>query len=156
MLAHTLPQTVTIGTFHAYHEKPNWFYKHGRPVFSKFFTKLDGLIAVSQAAYQFACQMFPGDYHIIPNGIDLNRFGKTGSNGHLPALNKKITLLFVGRLDKRKGFLNLFRAFLELKPDYPQLRLQVIGPFKANASNSYQKIAQMYGVSDIDFVNNSK
>lgn len=152
MQADLLPKTVTIGTFHAYHEKPNWFYRHGRPVFGRFFSKLNALIAVSKAAHQFAYQMFPGDYHIIPNGIDLGRFGKTIDNGQLAKTNSKTTILFVGRLDKRKGFPVLFQAFLKLKPNYPQLQLQVIGPFKANACMVYKKKVRAHNVTDIDFV----
>jgi phosphatidylinositol alpha-mannosyltransferase len=155
MHAHTLPNTVTIGTFHAYHEQPNWLYKQGRPIFGKIFARLNSLIAVSKAAHHFAYQMFPGDYHIIPNGIDLDRFGKTvdataSVNASDP--NKKTTVLFVGRLDKRKGFLTLLESFIKLKPDYPQLQLQVIGPFESKACHPYQKMAQACGVTDIEFV----
>ena len=152
MQACTMPNTVTIGTFHAYHERPNFLYKHGRPIFGKFFTKLNSLIAVSQAAYRFAYQMFPGDYRIIPNGVDLTRFGNTCKNGNQPAPHKKLTILFVGRLDKRKGFSNLFEAFLKIKPKYPQLGLQVVGPFELDACRPYQKLAEARGVTDIEFV----
>lgn len=151
--ARTLPNVVTIGTFHAYHEQPNWFYKHGRPIFGKLFSRLNSLIAVSKAAYHFAYQMFPGDYHIIPNGIDLNRFGKTVDTHHPGAEpNKKVTILFVGRLDRRKGFFNLLEAFINIKSAYPQARLQVVGPFEPKHYRPYQKIAQARGVTDIDFV----
>ena len=105
MQSFALSRAVTIGTFHAYHERPNWFYTHSRPVFRKFFTRLDALIAVSSAALDFAYQMFPGDYLIIPNGIDLDRFHQKNepiSNPCLIAAHKKVTILFVGRLDKRK------------------------------------------------------
>jgi phosphatidylinositol alpha-mannosyltransferase len=149
-----LTQSVTIGTFHAYHEQPNWFYKHSRPVFKCIFAKLNGLIAVSAAAYQFAYQMFPGDYHIIPNGIDLQRFGKRAAPAipNLTSPHKKVTILFVGRLDKRKGFYTLFEAFLRLKPHYPQLRLQVVGPFTASDYGSYLQTAQAHRIADIEFV----
>ena len=153
--AHALPSTVTIGTFHAYHEQPNWFYKHGRPIFGKFFTRLDSLIAVSNAAYHFAYQMFPGDYHIIPNGVDLSRFSQsieTPTYLDSPDPNKKTSILFVGRLDKRKGFSNLLEAFIQIKPDYPQLQLQVIGPFEPKASRIYQKMIQAHQVADVDFI----
>ncbi len=154
MQARALPGTVTIGTFHAYHEQPNWLYKRGRPVFGRFFTKLNSLIAVSEAARHFAYQMFPGDYRIIPNGVDLNRFGKTNQKAlpFKPDPNKKLTVLFVGRLDKRKGFSNLLDAFIKIKPNYPQLQLQVIGPFEPKDCQPYQKIAQAHSVTDIEFV----
>src|SRR5262245_44047999 len=127
--AWSLPNTPIIGTFHAYHEQPNWFYKQGRPIFSLLFTRLDRLIAVSKAAQDFAHQMFPGKYQVIPNGIDLKRFGRVseGTTGS----DRKLNILFVGRLDKRKGFPYLLEAFIKIKPDYPNLQLSVVGPFDA-------------------------
>lgn len=150
MQAQWLPQTVTIGTFHAYHEQPNWLYAHGRPIFGWFFAKLDALIAVSEAAYQFAYQMFPGHYQIIPNGVDLERFGRKQLTTAKPA--GKINILFVGRLDGRKGFRCLLESFMLLKPQYPYLKLTVIGPFDPKTCTPYQKMAQDQGVTAIDFV----
>lgn len=152
MQACTLPNTVTVGTFHAYHEKPNLLYKYGRPVFAEFFTRLNSLIAVSKAAYHFAYQMFPGDYQIIPNGVDLDRFGKPIEILARPDRPEKMTILFVGRLDKRKGFSTLLEAFIKIKPGYPQLHLQVIGPFRPQDCYGYQKKAQAQGVTDIEFL----
>lgn len=144
-----LPQTVTIGTFHAYHERPNWLYARGRPIFGKLFGRLDSLIAVSGAAYDFAYRMFPGDYKVIPNGVDLSRFG-WANRTCTDDPSRPVTILFVGRPDKRKGFLNLLEAFIKLKPDCPNLRLQVVGPFTSKESEIYQKIARH--VTGIDFV----
>jgi phosphatidylinositol alpha-mannosyltransferase len=149
--ARVLPQAVTIGTFHAYHERPNWLYAHSRPIFGKFFRRLDSLIAVSEAAYDFAYRLFPGDYRIIPNGVDLSRFGRDRRMGE-DNPNRPLTILFVGRLDKRKGFQNLFEAYLRLKPDYPRLRLQVVGPFAPRECAPYQKIAEARHVTGIEFV----
>ena len=150
-----LPNAVTIGTFHAYHERPNWLYAWNRPIFGKFFSRLDSLITVSRAAYNFAYRMFPGDYRIIPNGIDLDRFGQEKNSPAYSCLSDQqhpLTILFVGRLDKRKGFLNLLEAFITLKPDYPHLRLQVVGPFAPKEGELYQKIAQAQHITDIEFV----
>lgn len=155
MQAYMLPQSVTVGTFHAYHEKPHWLYTQGRPIFGKFFARLDSLIAVSRAAHRFAYQMFPGDYQIIPNGVDLSRFGqkiRSISGSGLADPNKKITILFVGRLNKRKGFLNLLQAFLKIKPDYPHLCLKVVGPFESEAGRPYLELARAQHVTDIEFV----
>ncbi|MBI1878055.1 MAG: glycosyltransferase family 4 protein [Chloroflexi bacterium] len=149
--ARTLPQAVTVGTFHAYHECPNWLYTRGRPIFGKFFRRLDSLIAVSAAAYNFAYQMFPGDYRIIPNGIDLNRFGRHSRLAPCDSV-QATTILFVGRLDKRKGFANLLEAFIKLKPDCPHLRLQVVGPFTPRECAPYQEIVRAEHVTDVEFV----
>ncbi|MFN8454681.1 MAG: glycosyltransferase family 4 protein [Anaerolineae bacterium] len=151
LLASALPRTVTIGTFHAYHERPNWLYAQGKPIFRYFFSQLDSLIAVSKAAHAFADRMFPGDYRIIPNGVDLMRFGQK-SKTKLTGAPDPLTILFVGRLDRRKGFVYLLEAFWRLKPHYPQLRLRVVGPFTAQESQSYQRCVQAHGVTDVEFV----
>jgi phosphatidylinositol alpha-mannosyltransferase len=96
--------------------------------------------------------MFPGDYQIIANGIDLKRFGKSIATTDRSERDNNLTILFVGRLDKRKGFPHLFEAFLKLKPDYPQLKLQIIGPFEARACRSYEEMSRAQGVTDIEFV----
>ncbi|MBE7474492.1 MAG: hypothetical protein DPW09_32885 [Anaerolineae bacterium] len=149
--ASRMSQAVTIGTFHAYHERPNWLYARGRPIFGQLFSRLDGLIAVSEAAREFAYRMFPGNYQIIPNGVDLHRFGRTDriekKDPHRP-----LTILFVGRLDKRKGFPILLEAFLALKPLYPQAQLQVVGPFSPKEGEYYQKIARARHVTGLDLV----
>ncbi len=151
LLAPALPRMVTVGTFHAYHERPNWLYAQGKPIFRYFFSQLDSLIAVSRAAQAFACQMFPGDYRIIPNGVDLGRFGQPPQT-KLSAPPHPLTILFVGRLDRRKGLAHLLEAFGRLKPAYPQLRLRVVGPFTVQAGQDYQRFAQARCVTDVEFV----
>jgi phosphatidylinositol alpha-mannosyltransferase len=98
--------------------------------------------------------MFPDHYHLIPNGIDLARFGpRCGvTSAVVRPPNRPLTLLFVGRLDWRKGFHHLLQSFIKLKPDYSQLRLVVVGPFAARACRTYQLQAQNQGITDIDFV----
>lgn len=146
-----LPQAVTVGTFHAYHERPNWLYAHSRPIFGKFFRRLDSLIAVSEAAQDFAYRLFPGDYRIIPNGVDLSRFG-LDCRAAEDDPSRPLTILFVGRLDKRKGFQNLLEAYIRLKADYPRLCLRVVGPFAPKECEPYQKIAEAQHVTGIEFV----
>ncbi len=152
MQSQALARTALIGTFHAYHDRPNWFYLRGRPIFNRFFARLDKSIAVSSAARDFANSMFPADYQVIPNGVDLDRFSRrTGVSSNACASNK-VTVLFVGRLDKRKGFLSLLKAYIQLKPRYPQLQLKVVGPFDPKDSHDYRKFARSHRVTDVDFV----
>lgn len=150
MQARALPRTALIGTFHAYHDHPHWMYRHSRPIFKTFFTRLDRLIAVSAAARDFAGRMFPGNYQIIPNGINLARFACPPADAVLSA-GSRLTILFVGRLDKRKGFSTLFQAFLNLKPRYPHLHLKVVGPFEPEAAQPYLAVARARGVTGIEF-----
>ncbi|MCB0211136.1 MAG: glycosyltransferase family 4 protein [Anaerolineae bacterium] len=144
------PHIATVGTFHAYHEQPHWLYRRGRSIFSQLFAKLDRLIAVSQPARDFAGRLFPGNYHIIPNGVDLNRFGRP-CGPHPQSATGEVTILFVGRPEPRKGFITLFEAFCTLQPCYPQLKLRVVGPFDDRQCRMYHYLAQTRGVAGLEF-----
>lgn len=149
-----LAQIPTVGTFHAYHERANRLYAWGRPIFGRVFAQLDGLIAVSEAARDFARRMFPGDYKLIPNGVDWSRFGRQPKpvSPYANGSDDWVTILFVGRLDWRKGFVNLLQAFLALKPIYPKLRLVVVGPFDERASQPYRRLTAQQAATDVEFV----
>ena len=66
-------QSVNIGTFHAY---GGWSpaYEFGRWAMGSYAERLHGRIAVSAAARHFIDRYFPGDYKVIPNGVDVDRF----------------------------------------------------------------------------------
>ena len=68
--------TVNIGTFHASRGSPgyNFGWPISRIMLKRRAHKLDGKIAVSKSAMEFAHDYVPGYYHIIPNGIDLDHF----------------------------------------------------------------------------------
>jgi phosphatidylinositol alpha-mannosyltransferase len=87
----------------------------------------DGLasrIAVSEAArHSVTSRMGEADLEIVPNGIDVERFAS--AQPLAPAMGRY--LLFVGRLEARKGFPIAVQAFERLAPAYPDLRLVVIG-----------------------------
>ena len=117
---------VNIGTFHAVHGK---FRNYGWsfPILRRWFKRLDGCIAVSPAAREYVERFFQADYEIIPNGIDLENFSTPKEP--IPDLNDgKTNILFVGRMEKRKGFRYLLEAYGKLKWENPNIRLVVVGP----------------------------
>ena len=64
---------LNVGTFHAFYGRfRNYGWSH--PILKYWFRRLNGLIAVSPAARQYASRFFPGEYRIIPNGIDVDHF----------------------------------------------------------------------------------
>ena len=76
-----------------------------------FYKKLRARIGVSPVAVNFIKPYIPGDYIIIPNGVDTFRFSPEG-NKHSKIehiTGKKI--LFLGRLDARKGLGQLLSGF---------------------------------------------
>jgi len=89
--------------------------------------KLSGAIAVSEPAKAFASRYFGGEYRIIPNGVDLRRFSPRVAP-HEALRDGTFNILYVGRLDPRKGLPVLFRAFAELAAAYGDgVRLVVVG-----------------------------
>jgi len=140
-------QAVNVGTFHAYWGG-NLAYFYGKPILRRFFQKLDGHIAVSPAARDFVQRYFGADYHLIPNGIDLKCFRPDVPP--LPSLQDgKLNILFVGRLEKRKGFRYLLRAFTQLKREFPALRLVVVGAYSEEVRKRYQRYLSQIGLSDV-------
>ncbi|TME82549.1 MAG: glycosyltransferase family 4 protein, partial [Chloroflexi bacterium] len=119
-----LSRTCNVGTFHAF-ARSNVGYYYGKPLLKRYVRRLHARIAVSNPAREFVRHYFPGDYRVIPNGIDVKRFQ---NQVPYPDLRDGMcNLLFVGRLEYRKGLGYLLRAFAQLKPQYPNLRLIIVG-----------------------------
>jgi phosphatidyl-myo-inositol alpha-mannosyltransferase len=90
--------------------------------------RLDGRIAVSETARAFADQYFPGDYHVIPNGVDIERFNPAVEPFHEWRDPARVNVLFVGRLDPRKGVHLLIQAMPEIfERTSGRARLLIVG-----------------------------
>jgi len=98
-----------VGTFHSTSSSDTPYRLFRKPLL-KYVNRLSGRIAVSRSAERFVSRVFPGRYEIIPNGVDTDRFDPAArplekfSDG---AFN----VLYVGRLDPRKGIIYLLEAF---------------------------------------------
>jgi phosphatidylinositol alpha-mannosyltransferase len=152
VLRHTpvTPHSVIIGTFHAYRES-NAGYNYGKPVLKRCFKRLDGRIAVSEAARSYVGSYYPGEYVIIPNGIDLHQFGPHVSP--LPQLRDgRPTILFVGRLEPRKGFKHLLHAFPYVRQAIPDARLLVVGAYSREDKEPHVMWARHNNVRGVRFV----
>lgn len=119
-------KSINIGTFHAYRES-NFAYLAGKPVLKPFIVKLHGRIAVSQPARDLVAKYFPGEYRIIPNGIDAETFGGEHVQPLPQYSDGKTNVLFVGRIEKRKGLKHLLSAWHAITAQYPDTRLIVVG-----------------------------
>ncbi len=146
-----LKRTPTVGTFHASGGKP--WYTMFSPIMKwyldRWFRKLDGRIAVSPVAMRYVNTYFPAEYTIIPNGIDTHHF-----NNHVAPfetfMDGKINILFVGRMEKRKGFDYLWKAYRLVKQEVPDCRLIAVGP-GIRLRNKYEKRIARSGLSDVVF-----
>ena len=145
-----LKKCPMVGTFHASGGKP--WYTMFSPLmkfyFDRWFRKLDGRIAVSNVARQYVNQYFPAEYTIIPNGVDTQHF----SNSVAPIekfSNGKTNILFVGRLEKRKGFDYLLEAYRMVKKEIPESRLIQVGP-GVRLRKKYEKRINQDGIPDVN------
>lgn len=100
-----------------------WF-RLAVPMVRPVWNRLAQRIAVSEAAHDsVTSRMGDGDLRIVPNGVDVQRF----ASARPASLAKGRHLLFVGRLEERKGFRIAVDAFGQLARAYPDLRMLVIG-----------------------------
>lgn len=92
----------------------------------KYANRLTIRAAVSGAARDFINSYFPGEYRIVPNGVDIQRF----SPDCAPVAKHKsadFTVVFVGRMDPRKGLRYLLKAFPRMSERFGAVRLVVVG-----------------------------
>ncbi|MBA7715222.1 Phosphatidyl-myo-inositol mannosyltransferase [subsurface metagenome] len=144
--------TANVGTFHACQARLG--YKWGRPistiVLKKRARKLHGKIAVAKPAMDYASKYVPGSYHIIPNGIDLERFSPDVSPIDRFG-DGKLNILFVGRLESRKGLNYLLKAYRRVKQEIPNSRLIIVGP-GTRLRKKYEKEVRRNDLRDVVFV----
>ncbi len=129
---------IFVGTFHAWARHgltstPEWAYVSAKPFLQRYFRRLHGRIAVSPAAAEFISRFFPAEYRIIPNGVDIRRFG----SGAIPLpqfRDGKLNVLFLGRIERRKGLKYLLRAIPRIRERFPETRFLIggDGPLRAD------------------------
>jgi phosphatidyl-myo-inositol alpha-mannosyltransferase len=133
-----------VGTFHCYSTK--WAPNTIATLLGarRLFNKLHARIAVSDAARWTGERFFGGNYHVIPNGVDVS----AAPAGDKPA-SEDFRILFVGRADDRKGLPVLLSAFSGLREHVPA-RLELIGA-STEAVEPY--VAELNGgTEDVEFL----
>lgn len=104
---------ANIATFHSNYPAGesinNWRFML-KPIEPHYIRKIDGSIAVSEVAKKCWWEFFVGKGVVIPNGVDTERFNPK-VKGVEKYHDEKVNILFVGRLEPRKGILELLRAF---------------------------------------------
>jgi phosphatidylinositol alpha-mannosyltransferase len=145
------PQTALVGTFHSYRESASLAYNYVRPIFGRVVNRLDGRIAVSPSARDYISAYFPGSYQVIPNGVDVTLFGNQ-THPALPQFSEGLNVLYVGRLDRRKGFRYLIKAYARVKMALPQARLLVVGPYTPEERRPYEQALGSMRLGDVHFI----
>jgi phosphatidyl-myo-inositol alpha-mannosyltransferase len=121
-------KAVNVATFHA--KLPDtivgWtMAKVITPYTKPLLRHIDAFTAVSDAAAEYLLTLADVPVTIIPNGIDLKHFRKATTFKRDPQMSK--TILYVGRLEGRKGVRYLLDAFAALQQREPDVRLLIAG-----------------------------
>jgi len=117
-----------VATFHA--KLPEaWIYKTiGKAVkpYTKSFVKdIDYMVAASEPAADHINSLINDKVQIIYNGVDLTKYDPKKVRA-LPEYSDELkTILFINRLEKRKGPDLLLKAYRQLVEDHDDLRLVI-------------------------------
>ncbi|HXH22686.1 MAG TPA: glycosyltransferase family 4 protein [Dehalococcoidia bacterium] len=143
-----LGKAIKIGTYHASRSGPHWPYIVILPFIRFWDRRLDGRIAVSGRSQMLINRYVPGDYKIIPNGIDFGRFA-TPAGQPQKFRDSNPTILYVGRLEPRKGVEYLIRAFPMIKAAMPKARLVIVG--EGGLMDNCQRLVRRLNLDDVFF-----
>jgi phosphatidylinositol alpha-mannosyltransferase len=139
--------TVNVATFHAFGGfSPSYWV--GRRFAGRLADKLHGRIAVSGAARHFISRYFPGEYQIIPNGVDLERYADAEPFEELR--DGTLNILFVGRFEERKGLIHLLKAYHRLRKRKVDARLLVVGA--GPKEREYRRFVGLRGIRDVEWL----
>ncbi|MDQ2952125.1 MAG: glycosyltransferase family 4 protein [Chloroflexota bacterium] len=143
LLSSTAPM---IGTIHGYRDR-SALYEFTRPLLGRWIRRLSARTAVSQDALRWAAQYFPGDYTIISDGVDIARF-----EAWPRVTPTDPTVLYVGRLDERKGFPFLLDAFERVRAQIPSARLTVAGAYSDLERATWEKVLSERRIGGVSFI----
>jgi phosphatidyl-myo-inositol alpha-mannosyltransferase len=135
-----------VGTFHVHRERGHAFYATFAPLLRPLARRLRARIAVSKAAQNTVAAHIPGDYEIVPNAIDVERFRRPRPRPAAFAHGRR-HVVYVGRLEPRKGVDVLIRAMAEVTRGAPDVTLVIAGdgPLRADL----EALAAQVGVAAI-------
>jgi phosphatidylinositol alpha-mannosyltransferase len=98
-----------VGTFHIAGDMPQ---RWAMPAVKVIMQRLPHRVAVSESARRLAAEFFGGEYAVLWNGIDVERFANT-----VPMPSDRPAVLFIGRHEPRKGLEVLLDAWRGIDRD---------------------------------------
>lgn len=148
----TRSSSVNIATFHA--KIPETFMSRTivrvvTPYTKGILKYLHELTAVSDAAVEYVSTLTDQPITIIPNAIDLKHY-KLPPKPVQKAPDEPKTILFVGRLERRKGVKYLLQAYELLEQENDNVRLIIAG----NGPNreKLESLATELGLKNVTFL----
>jgi phosphatidylinositol alpha-mannosyltransferase len=119
-------QAPVVGTFHVHREAGHGLYAAWAWTLRPIARRIRARIAVSESARRTVARHFPGEYEILPNGIEADRFLVPCSRPSSLAGARRY-VLYVGRLEPRKGVAHLVRAMPAIQRRVADVMLAVVG-----------------------------
>jgi len=140
--------TSIIGTFHiAPHGfLSEWGSRGLKIMYGNSIKKFDQMLSVSQPAADFARRAYGIKSSILPNVIDYEKFASAKKSK-----NEANTILFFGRLVKRKGAKELLEAFNILHKYNKKAKLIIAGK-GAERKDLEERVAQLKLQEDVQFL----
>jgi phosphatidylinositol alpha-mannosyltransferase len=139
--------SVNVGTFHAKLPETSMRRTIERVItpYTRSIVKyLHGFTAVSDAAAEYVRDVSHEQVSIIPNGIDLSDYKRS------PIRPTGNHILFVGRLERRKGVRYLLDAFSLLQQRMPSAKLTIAGDGPERAK--LEARAKLLGLRHVKFL----
>jgi phosphatidylinositol alpha-mannosyltransferase len=141
-------QAINIATFHA--KLPETATSKAlanavTPYTKSILKQLHVLTAVSEAAAEFVRSLTKQEIIIIPNGVDLSHFTPAA----MPVKAKK-QILYVGRLETRKGVEYLLSAYANLRNTHDDVELLIAG--SGVKKKQLEKMVEQYEIPDVQFL----
>jgi phosphatidylinositol alpha-mannosyltransferase len=116
------------------------------PYLKSVMSYLHELTAVSASGADYAATITDQSITIIPNGVDLKTYApKKVKKDHVSK-----TILYIGRLERRKGVKYLLRAFSVFSQDNPNVKLLIAGD--GPDREKLELLAEDLGISNISFL----
>ena len=141
-------KAINVGTFHAkIPEKviPRTLVKVVNPYLKSVLDYLDGLTAVSDSAKEYLTSLSDQKIKIIPNGINLSDFTFKKNDHRL-----RQTILYIGRLENRKGVKYLIEAYSEIYKLNQNIELIIVGDGPSRAKLEIQ--AKILNLNKVKFI----
>ena len=122
MYAALVSPVPVVATFHSYAER-SLLLSAAAPLLRRVWDRLTVRLAVSKAAASVVQSRFGNRLRIVPNAVAVERFQNVAPADVPPGKR----LLFVSRLERRKGFAIAVEIFARLAWELPDLFFLVVG-----------------------------
>lgn len=144
-------QAANVATFHA--KLPDTVMSRSMAKVITPYTKpllryIDEFTAVSDAAAEYVRTLTDEPVNIVPNGIDLKSYRRS----HLTQVEQgqPLTILYIGRLERRKGVKYLLLALQLLQQQLPEVRLLIAGD--GPDREKLELLTQKLGLQHVEFL----